>query len=606
VQIVLKTGPQRYAFAIAAALAAVSLRLALVPWLAYKAPFLLPVLAVMVTAQYAGRGPGLTATVLGLLATWFFLMPQLNSFQLDSDADVINLVCFLLVGVTATELSSRLREVNTVAARRLKTTEALLESASQAILGVASDGRIAIVNTMSERLFGYSKSELVGQPLEMLVPAGRRDLHRAHRHAFERNPAPRPMGVGLDLAGVRRDGSEFPAEVSLSSAETEGGPLSIAFVTDISQRRRAEEALRHQAELLDLARDPIFTWSLGGTIRYWNRGAEGLYGFRAAEATGRISHELLQARLPLPVEEFERQLARDGEWIGEVEHTTKDGRSLVVESRMVVQQIPGAVGVVLETNRDVTQRKRAEEEIAKLNAGLERRVLDRTAQLEAANKELEAFAYSVSHDLRAPLRGIDGWSLAFLEDYGDRCDETGRGYLLRVRSEAQRLGQLIDDLLQLSRVARLQIERQVVDLSSLAGRIGSRLSQIENGRAIEFIIEPGLQAEGDPRLMDVVLANLLENAVKFTKGRAPAVIEVGRVKVDGAPFFFVRDNGVGFDMAYASQLFGAFQRLHKSSEFPGTGIGLATVQRIVHRHGGSVRADSTLGQGATFYFSVSL
>jgi signal transduction histidine kinase len=217
---------------------------------------------------------------------------------------------------------------------------------------------------------------------------------------------------------------------------------------------------------------------------------------------------------------------------------------------------------------------------------------------------LEAFAYSVSHDLRAPLRGIDGWSLALLEDYGALLDDGARQYLNRVRAETQRMGNLIDDMLQLSRVNRGELKLDQVDLTAMANHIAGRLRDAQPERSMEFVIEPELAAFGDGRLIEIAMTNLFSNAVKFTEERDKALIEFGRLDKEGEMAFYVRDNGAGFDMAYAGKLFGAFQRLHKVSEFPGTGVGLATVQRVVRRHGGRVWAVASVNHGATFFFTL--
>jgi signal transduction histidine kinase len=254
--------------------------------------------------------------------------------------------------------------------------------------------------------------------------------------------------------------------------------------------------------------------------------------------------------------------------------------------------------------REMAERRAAEERVRKLNAELEQRVRDRTAELEAANKELEAFSYSVSHDLRAPLRAMDGFSQALLEDCAGHLDARGQDYLARVRAAAARMGALIEDLLKLSRATRAELHRETVDLSALARSVADELRHGDRDRTVEIRVADGLATPGDARLLRIVLGNLMGNAWKFTSRQPQAWIEVGGREIDGAPAFFVRDNGAGFDMQYAAKLFGAFQRLHSAAEFPGTGIGLALVQRIMHRHGGRIWAESTIGEGATFYFTL--
>jgi len=253
-----------------------------------------------------------------------------------------------------------------------------------------------------------------------------------------------------------------------------------------------------------------------------------------------------------------------------------------------------------ELNSEITVRKQAEEKISTLNEELKHHVL----QLEAANRELEAFSYSVSHDLRAPLRSVAGFSQVLFEDYADKLNEEGRDSLERILTATHRMGRLIDDLLNLSRVSRAEMRREEVRLSGLAGKIAEMLRKTQPERQAEFNIAEGLVAQGDEHLLTIVLENLLGNAWKFTGKNPHAVIEFGVTQHEGQQAYFVKDNGVGFDMSYAGKMFSPFQRLHSINEFPGTGIGLATVKRIINRHGGTVWIEAEVGGGTTVYFTL--
>jgi PAS domain S-box-containing protein len=357
-----------------------------------------------------------------------------------------------------------------------------------------------------------------------------------------------------------------------------------------------------QASLLNLTHDTIFVRDMNDVITYWNRGAEELYGFTAGEAIGKCSRDLLQTTLPQPMDTIRAQMQRTGRWEGEVKYLKADGNEVLVSSRWSLRrddaQQPAGV---LETNNDISERKRREEEIRGLNQELAKR----SAALEASNKELEAFAYSVSHDLRAPLRHMVGFGELLQRSASTRLDDKGQRYMHIILDSAKRMGALIDDLLAFSRIGRAETQRTPVNLDHLVQEALNEVRLEATGRDIVWQIDKLPVCYGDRSMLRLVLVNLLSNAVKFTRPRSQAQIEVGWAPGDSSEVvIFVRDNGAGFDMKYVDKLFGVFQRLHHMDAFEGTGIGLATVQRIVHRHGGKVRAEGALDRGATFYFSV--
>ncbi len=404
---------------------------------------------------------------------------------------------------------------------------------------------------------------------------------------------------------------------SVLEHDREGRPIRAGGThLDITARKTTEESLRKEAAF----RGSVIAKAAEGLcvcrrisdsrilhFSIWNDRMKAITGYGVEEINELGWHEaLFQDRV-----ERERagdQLRRvfDGGDLTGVEWriTDKAGSERIVEVSTSLLDSADQGPNVLTLINDVTDRRRAEAEIRELNRTLEQRVAERTAELEAVNGELECFCYSVSHDLRAPLRVIDGFSMALEEDCAESLDEKGRRHLHRVRSEAQRMGGLIDDLLRLSRLTRARMHWERVNLSSLAGEILDELRNADPHRRVESRIAPGLLADGDQRLLRIALENLLSNAWKFTSRNEVARIEFDATEVGDDSVFFVRDDGAGFDMEYRGKLFGAFQRLHSDSEFTGEGVGLATVQRVVHRHGGRIWAESKVNEGATFYFTL--
>lgn len=505
------------------------------------------------------------------------------------------------------ELAERLealRRLQAVLAESEAHHRALYEGIPSLYFTVDEMARVVSANPAGARQLGYTREELIGRDAHELVAPEWREFLDEELDACRRVPGEVRRA---ELRQLRRDGTEF--WVAQSAWTMSGTRVVHLLCDDISARKQVESELRESEEraakmfraspvAISLARleDGCYLDVNAAYVRH--------FGWARHELIGRSSVELGLWPNRAERDRWRAALYACG--------TTRDFQVRLFtrsgEPRDVLlsaERMELADGeYVLALLHDITERKRAEDEVRRLNAELEARVSERTAELLAANRELESFSYSVSHDLRSPLRAIDGFSQILMEDYGGQLDEAGRGHLGRVRRAAQRLGALIDDLLDLSLVTRREMRREPVDLSLMAREILEELSRNDPSREFAVSVQPGCTARGDPQLVRVLLENLLGNAWKYTSRCPMTRIEFGAQGDAGKMIFHVRDNGAGFDMAHADRLFLPFQRLHRADEFSGSGIGLASAARIVRRHGGEIRAEAAVGQGAVFRFTL--
>ncbi len=487
----------------------------------------------------------------------------------------------------------------------------LVEHANSIILRWSPEGQITLLNEFGQQFFGYSSEEIVGRHvMDTIVPATEstgRDLHGlmaeicANPKRFEQNTN----------ENMRRNGERvWIAWTNRIVFDDRGQIVEILSVgTDVTDHRRMEQALaaseRKFATLFHMSPIAMVLSTCEGVLIDVNQAFSVMFAVPREQTVGRKGVDVpgLYASSEDRDDLF-KMLIRDGRIRNFVRTRPRaDGASITTISSAEMIDLDGEKHI-LTALADISLQKQAEELLHDANLTLEQRVADRTDELAAANKELEAFCYSVSHDLRAPLRSIDGFSQAVLEDYHDRLDPEGIGFLQRVRAAAERMGELIDDLLNLSRVSRAELHRERVDLSVMATEIVESLRQETPERMVDVFIVSGLITDGDKNLLRILLDNLIGNAWKYTGKTPNPRIELGWEAINGTTTFFVRDNGAGFDPAYADKLFQPFQRLHRMEEFPGHGIGLATVLRIVRRHGGQVSASGSVGNGAVFRYTI--
>ncbi len=462
-----------------------------------------------------------------------------------------------------------------------------------AIFGLDGAGRVSTWNAGAERIKGYREDEIVGQHFSRFYPP---EAVAAGMPARLLALAARDGRVEDEGWRVRKDGSRFWANVIITAVrDHEGAVVGFAKVTrDLTERKAVEDALRRSEQTFQLLVDSIQNYAVfmldpDGRVASWNAGAERIKGYRANEILGANFSTFYppeEAAQGKPRWELE-MAERDGRHEDEGWRVRKDGTRFWANA--VISAMRDAHGILIgfaKVTRDLTERRRVEQALAQ------------------SNQELERFSYSVSHDLRAPLRAINGYAQALFQDHAAQLDAEGKRLLTVIRDSAKLGGELIDALLNFSRVGRQPLARTPVDLNALVESVVTELGRDATGIAVETVIHPMPPVTGDPALLRQVLANVIANAFKFTGRRPHPRVEIGAQTERSEVVYYVKDNGVGFDMRYADKLFGVFQRLHRGDEFEGTGVGLALAQRIIQRHGGRIWAEGKVNEGATFFFTL--
>ncbi len=488
----------------------------------------------------------------------------------------------------------------------------IFEASPDAILQVDRAGKIILANSLAGEMFGWRVEELAGKSVDELVPSRFRERHPEYRAHYQAKPVMRPMGSGLDLWARRADGSEFPVDITLSPLDTKDGPQVLCVVRDIADRRRTEDDLRRQAQLIESSHDAIIVRESGGRILQWNAGAQEIYGWSAAEAVGQISHTLFETEFPVSLGEVEAELHRSGQWAGELRHTRRDGTRITIETRHILA--PGTEtrpGAILEINRDITLRKQAEEAVGALNtklAATNKELELRNREVERANRLKSEFLASMSHELRTPLNAIIGFSDLLAEQIAGALSAKQQRFVGHIQQGARHLLALINDILDLSKVeaGRLELDCETAAVAVVLADVlvSIRPAAAAKNIVVHSSIGPDVTVFADRIRFKQILFNLLSNAVKFTpdggKIWVQAVERRGRLTVS------VSDTGFGIPFEEQEAIFDAFHQVGATTKGikEGTGLGLAITKRLVEEHGGRIWVESEPGKGARLSFTI--